>query len=100
MPRFRRFATVLIAASFLGAVPVAATAAGGDNMDGRTRGLVRQLHGCEVVVGLAIQIVKASPNDLIGASQTVNGAKSTCSAIRDRMATMDTSHFSDQALNV
>lgn len=100
MTRFRLLLVMLLSsASVVVALPVTATAAGGDNMDARTRAFVRQLHGCEAITGLAIQLVQAHPNDLIGASQTVNKAKSTCSAIRDRMATMDTRHFSDQALN-
>jgi hypothetical protein len=98
--RVKKLSTaVVIAASLAATTPAVAGAGVGDNMDGRTRAFVRQLHGCEAVTGLAIQIVGGKPNDLIGASQAINSAKSTCSAIRDRMATMDTRHFSDQALN-
>ncbi len=68
-------------------------------MDKRTRAFVTQMRGCQLVVGLSIQVIQASPNDLIGASQAVNSAKSTCSAIRDRMATMNETHFSNQALD-
>lgn len=71
----------------------------GDNMNYRTRAFVKQMRGCQAAVGLVLQIVKAKPNDLINASIYVNKGKSICSAIRHRMATMDTLHFRDQALD-
>lgn len=68
-------------------------------MNYRTRAFVTQMRGCRTAVNLVIQIVRASPNDLINASIYVNKGKGICSAIRDRMATMDTRHFSNQALD-
>jgi hypothetical protein len=79
--------------------PAVAAAGVGDNIDSRSRSFVKQLRACELVTGLAVKIVQASPNDLIGASKVINQAKDTCSAIRNRMVGMDTRHFSDQALD-
>jgi ribulose kinase len=79
--------------------PMAANASGGDNINKRSRAFVQQMNACAYSAGLAIQIVQKAPNDLLGASRAVNTAKSTCQAIRDRMAGMDTRHFDDQALD-
>ena len=88
----------LVLAAFLAPTGHAQTGPG-DNMNYRTRAFLKQMRACQTATGLAIEIVREKPNDLIGASQTVNQAKSICNAIRNRMTTMDTRHFSDQALD-
>jgi hypothetical protein len=75
-----------------------AASAPGDNMNYRTRIFLKQLRGCQTSVGLVLSIVKTKPNDLVNASVYVNKGKDICSSIRHRMATMDTTHFRDQAL--
>jgi len=80
-------------------IPSAAAAGVGDNIDVRSRAFVRQLDGCDAMVSLTIQLIQASPNDVLGASDAINKAKDTCHAIKNRMYGMDTRHFSDQALN-
>jgi hypothetical protein len=89
----------VVTAALVGAVSALSQTGPGDNVNYRTRAFVKQMRGCQTAAGLVLQIVKASPNDLIGASVTVNKGKNICSAIRNRMATMDTRHFSDQALD-
>lgn len=93
----RRAIVVVVLLSVVGVA--SASAANDPTMNKRTRAFVAQMRGCQTIVGLAIKIMQSAPNDLIGASEAVNSAKSTCSAIGDRMATMNESHFSDQALN-
>jgi hypothetical protein len=90
---------IVVSLGFVGAARANVQAGPGDNMNYRTRAFVKQMRGCQAAVGIVIQIVQAKPNDLINASIYVNKGKGICSAIRDRMATMDTRHFSSQALD-
>jgi hypothetical protein len=77
----------------------ASAATSGKSLDGRTRSFVKMLHDCQNVTGAAIGIVRANPNDLLGASKAVNEAKGICQTISDRMAVSEKDQFSDQALD-
>jgi hypothetical protein len=81
------------------ALVVATPAAASDktSMDKRSRVFVALLKDCHTAVGAAITVMEGS--DPITASTAVNGAKGVCARVRDRMATADTTHFRDQAID-
>lgn len=66
------------------------------SFDAHTRAYIKQVRVCLTVTRLAISIGQAS-NDDIQTAQAFRSASSTCNAIRSRLATMNTDHFSKQA---
>jgi len=66
------------------------------SVDAHSRAYVKQARACLTVAGLAISIGKAS-NDDIQTAQAFRSASETCDAIRSRLVTMNTDHFSKQA---
>jgi hypothetical protein len=68
----------------------------------RTRQFVRQLRGCQAGIAVLVSAMRSSGAnpDLVTLSGETKTVKDICSAVRDRMATMDTTHFNDQALTV
>jgi hypothetical protein len=89
-----------IAALTLTATAQAATpAADRSSMDKRSRAFVGLLHGCQALVIVTVDVVKANPTDTLQASIYVNKTKDECDTVRHAMATGNTLHFRDQALD-
>jgi hypothetical protein len=66
------------------------------SLDAHTRAYVKQARACLTVAGLAISVGQAS-NDDIQTAQAFRSASQTCDAIRSRLVSMNTDHFSKEA---
>jgi hypothetical protein len=69
------------------------------SMEKRSRAFVGLLHACQAISIATVNAIQANPNDLITASGDVSKSKSICERVRHDMATGNTLHFRDQAID-
>jgi hypothetical protein len=89
------FIALLCLASVYATSAGASSTSTSTDVDKHSRAYVKQVRACVTIAALSLQI--ASKQSDIKASATLKTAADTCDAIRTRLVTMNTDHFSKQA---